>query len=114
MFQIYDPSLHVSLSCNDQEYLSALRLFESVCAPSIFPYVHQIRDNAVTQLQQKWFARCLQEILALKGDPNFFPVPINSWVKMAEESIEQEAHELYHSSHAQFAVPQYAASRYIA
>ena len=78
MLKIYDPSLHISLSCNDQDYLSALRLFESVCAPSIFPYVHQISRDALGQMQQKWFARCLQEILALNGDPHFFPVPINS------------------------------------
>ena len=114
MLKIYDPSLHISLSCNDQDYLSALRLFESVCAPSIFPYVHQICRDALGQMQQKWFARCLQEILALNGDPHFFPVPINSWVKMAEQSIEQEAHDLYLSSRPHIAVPQYTVSRSIA
>ncbi|MBQ6562699.1 MAG: hypothetical protein IJL88_02225 [Clostridia bacterium] len=114
MFTTYDPSLHVTLTCNDQQYLAALHLFESVCAPSIFPYVHQLDRDTIGQMQQKWFARCLQEILALSGDTHFFPVPMNSWIQMAEKSIEQEAQDLYRKFRPQFSNADYSYARSIA
>ena len=114
MFTTYDPSLHITLSCNDQEYLSALNLFEAVCAPSIFPFSHQLNSNVIGELQQKWFARCLQEVLALHGDARFFPVPLNNWRKMAESSIEQEAMDLYRKTRPQYMLPSFFPVRRIA
>lgn len=112
MFTTYDPSLHLTITCSDEDYLNALNLFESVCAPSIFPYVHQMSENTLGLLQQKWFTRCLQEVLALHGDSRFFSVPLANWKKMAEQSIELEAQSLYQNTRQQFASS--LSSRYIA
>ena len=112
MFTTYDPSLQLKITCSDEDYLSALHLFESVCAPSIFPFVHQIDENAIGFLQQKWFTRCLQEVLALKGDCRFFSVPLANWKKMAEQTIEMEALGLYQNTRQQFAPAR--SSRWIA